>query len=459
MDVRPIMPLAPAVSVGQGAPARVAERVPAATVDTAAILPLSPSDTDKLIRILEPPALPQQPSTLQDLLQGAASAAQRGDLGSALNQLAEFIKLDPNRADTLRGEPGLEQIRTQVDQLLMRLESIAGLDAQGALREAAKVLESWGQQPLPGWDMEPQALLTAANRLYDAGGYVNYLHAASLAQVVVEGADVPIALPPASIAALIDLALLRQFSPSDTDKVIRILEPPALPQQLSTLRDLLRLAVSAAQRGDVPGALKQLEDLVKLDPSRANTLRGEPGLERIRTQVDQLLMRLESMAGLDAQALLREAAKALETWGRRPLPGWDMEPQALLTAANRLYDAGGYVNQLYAASLAQVVIQGIRFPIAAIRTGTADPALKSAPASKFIHWLKALWVRAPLLIVLVSWFMLGLAAIGVAAMLHYFWPGQFPLSIIDSGFAMWGIGLLALIAFGFYMRVRHVRFR
>ena len=55
--------------------------------------------------------------------------------------------------------------------------------------------------------------------------------------------------------------------------------------------------------------------------------------------------------------------------------------------------------------------------------------------------------------------MLGLAAMGAAALLHYFWPEQFPLSIIDNGFAVWGIGLLALIAFGFYVRVRHVRFR
>ena len=220
------MPPSPAVRVGQDAPTRVGDRILAATVDTAAILALSPSDTDKLIRILEPPALPQQPSTSQDLLQGAASAAQRGDVGSALNQLAEFIKLDPNRAATLRGEPALEQIRTQVEQLLMRLESMAGLDAQAALRGAAKVLESWGQQPLPGWDMEPQTLLAAANRLYDAGGYVNYLHAASLAQVVVEGADIPIALPSASIAALINLALSLRFSPSDTDKLIRILDPP-----------------------------------------------------------------------------------------------------------------------------------------------------------------------------------------------------------------------------------------
>ena len=170
-------------------------------------------------------------------------------------------------------------------------------------------------------------------------------------------------------------------------------------------------------------------------------------------------MRLESMAGLDAQTRLGEAAKVLESWGRQPLPGWDTAPETLLTAANRLYDAGGYVNQLYAASLAQVVIQGARFPIAANRAGPADSALKSSPASKFGHRLKALWVRAPLLILLASWFMLGLGAIGVAALLHYFWPEQFPPTIIDSGFALWGIGFLAFIAFGFYVRVRHVRFR
>jgi hypothetical protein len=43
--------------------------------------------------------------------------------------------------------------------------------------------------------------------------------------------------------------------------------------------------------------------------------------------------------------------------------------------------------------------------------------------------------------------------------LHFVWPADYPSSFIDSGFAIWGLGFLALIAFGFYVRVRRVRFR
>ena len=277
----------------------------------------------------------------------------------------------------------------------------------------------------------------------------------------VEGVPIRIVTPDSArtLAATMDTVAVLQLSPSDTSNLIRILEPLTLPQQPSMLADLLRGAVSAAQRGDLVGALQQLENFVQLDPNRASTLRMEPSLEQIRAQVDQLLMRLESTAGLDAQARLAEAAKALETWGRHPLPGWDVAPQMLLTVADRLYDAGDYVHYLYAASLAQVVIDGAGVPRATIRTGPADSPLEPAPASKFSHRLKALWVRAPLLILLVSWFVLGLAAMALAAILHYFWPGQFPQAIGDSGFALWGIGFVALVAFGFLMRVRHVRFR
>ncbi len=261
------------------------------------------------------------------------------------------------------------------------------------------------------------------------------------------------------LAATMDSVAMLQLSPTDTGNLIRILQPPALPQEPSTLADLLGRAVSTAQRGDLADALKQLEDLIRLDPSLANTLSTESGLEQLSAQVHQMLLRLESLAGLDAHARLAEASKALASWGRQPLPGWDTAPQTLLAAANNLYDAGGYVNYLRAASLAQVVIEGARVPIATICTEPVDSLPTSATGSKFSQRLKALWVRAPLLILLVSWFMLGLAAMGVAAILQYFWPGQFPLSTIDSGFAAWDVGFLALIAFGFYMRVRHIRFR
>jgi hypothetical protein len=298
----------------------------------------------------------------------------------------------------------------------------------------------------------------APSPLSDAAGNVNSLRAGALAGVSIEGARLPVeSLAP--YAAILDSAVLLQLSESDAGKLVRILEPPALPQQLSALQGLLRVAISAAQNGDSDGALKQLADFVRLDPNRAHTLRAEPGLEPIRAHVDQLLFRLESMAGMDAQGRLADAAKALESWGRQPLPGWDAAPQTVLAAASRLSDAGGYVNCLYAASLAQVVIEGARFPIAATRMRPADSPPKSVPVSTLGRRLKALWAHVPLLILLILWFVLGLAAIGVAAILHFFWPGQYPASIIDSGFALWGIGFLALVIFGFYMRVRRVRFR
>ena len=255
------------------------------------------------------------------------------------------------------------------------------------------------------------------------------------------------------------LASSLRFSPSDTAKLIRILEPPGLPQETSELRDLLRSAISAAQKGDPGGALKHLEQLVRVDPNRANTLRSEPGLEPIRAQVDQLLTRMESNAKTHAQAQLADAAKVLESWGRQALPGWDAAPQTMLAAAFHLSDTGGYANCIYAASLARVVIEGARFPIAAHGTRPAGPPRKSHRAAMFGSRLKALWARAPLLILLVSWFAFGLAAIGVAAILHNFWPVEYPSSTIDTGFAIWGIGLLALIAFGFYARVRRARSR
>ena len=45
-------------------------------MDSVAMLQLSPTDIGNLIRVLEPPAQPQQPSMSADLLGGAVSAAR-----------------------------------------------------------------------------------------------------------------------------------------------------------------------------------------------------------------------------------------------------------------------------------------------------------------------------------------------------------------------------------------------
>ena len=260
--------------------------------------------------------------------------------------------------------------------------------------------------------------------------------------------------------AAADFAVLSQLSQSDLSNLIRILEQPALPQarQAAPAQNLLQNAAAAAQAGDVDRALQHLAEFVKVEPLRADSLRTEPSLEQMRREVEQLLVRVEAVGRLDAQGRIADAARIIEQRGLQPLPGWDAAPQVMLSMANRLYDSGGYVNYVQAASLAQVVIDGVRTPESIARTRAAKQRTKPAVPRSW-HRLKALWVRAPLLILLVTWFAVGLAAVGVVSVLHYFWPAQYPLSNIEDGFALWGIGFLALVGVGFYLRVRRVRFR
>jgi hypothetical protein len=39
-----------------------------------------------------------------------------------------------------------------------------------------------------------------------------------------------------------------------------------------------------------------------------------------------------------------------------------------------------------------------------------------------------------------------------------YWPGVLSSALVAGGFDLWGLGFLVLVAIGFYMRVRNVRF-
>ncbi|MGH9653879.1 MAG: hypothetical protein ACRD6B_10510 [Bryobacteraceae bacterium] len=58
--------------------------------------------------------------------------------------------------------------------------------------------------------------------------------------------------------------------------------------------------------------------------------------------------------------------------------------------------------------------------------------------------IRKLWLRAPLLVLLLSWLVAGLIAAAVV-----------PLNAV---FELWGLGFLALVGLGFYTRVRNIRF-
>jgi len=49
-------------------------------------------------------------------------------------------------------------------------------------------------------------------------------------------------------------------------------------------------------------------------------------------------------------------------------------------------------------------------------------------------------------------------AAGLASLVQRkLWPDAWPSWFVDTGFSVWALGFLALVLFGFYMRVRNVR--
>ena len=277
----------------------------------------------------------------------------------------------------------------------------------------------------------------------------------------------------APLAAAIDAAVFGELSAPDIAKLIGILEFPQLPENAVQADTLVRAAVSAAAEGAITRALGDLTQALKLDPLRAETLRAEPGLESIRPQIDQFLSRFMAVARLDAEGRLSRAAQLLEALGAEKLADWDARPETLILIANRLLDSGGHANYLRTADLSQAFIDAasrglpaitnvpVPFPVAAEpvkKDGVPRRAIwrvfgavrKQAPSRT-----RALWRRAPLLILLLAWLALGTVAGLVFALTREFWPP----SLIDGAFKAWGLGFLVLVIIGFYARIRNVRLR
>jgi len=271
--------------------------------------------------------------------------------------------------------------------------------------------------------------------------------------------------------------LLNDLSVGDIAKLIDLIAGSLPVQDTARLQNLVQTFLSAAAEINVTPALNALSDIVALDPSYPEILRANPVIEPIRASVDQFLDRQTTLAKMDAEGRLGQAAQQVGTSAPEKLAGWDMRPATMLAVANRMFDAGGLPNYLRAAELAQVVINaslwvpglvGVPAEASELRRmkvrdaamlpgGAAREAMRRA-ASLMRGSLRTLWLRAPLLILLLAWLLLGIAG-GLASMLWRqisveTWPGA--LSAV--AFNVWGTGFLALVALGFYAGVRKVRF-
>ncbi len=72
--------------------------------------------------------------------------------------------------------------------------------------------------------------------------------------------------------------------------------------------------------------------------------------------------------------------------------------------------------------------------------------------------VNALWVRAPLLILLLAWFAIGLAGGTACLLLGNLYSRELLTAITAAASEIWGLGFLALVGLGFYLRIRNVRF-
>jgi hypothetical protein len=260
-------------------------------------------------------------------------------------------------------------------------------------------------------------------------------------------------------------AILRELSEPKVVRFLEILELPPTPEIAARLGDLIRASVSAAAEGNVELALAKLAEFAALNPRFAETLETEPGLASIRVEVGRLLFQLASTAQLNAEIRLGEATHFFHTAGSGELPGQEIKPEIAILIAGRFLEAGGYANSMRSTEVSQMLINQYGWAPVAVPLPIADPRsifIRSAHVrvglrNQWMSRIKQLWLRAPLLILLLVWFAVGFLGGSVFALLRKYWPQTRLESLGAGGFEVWAVGFLALIAYGFYARVRNIR--
>jgi hypothetical protein len=273
---------------------------------------------------------------------------------------------------------------------------------------------------------------------------------------------------------------LQELSEAEMTTLLNMIERPESPQQAGRLDDLLRAAVAATAEGDHNLAMGSLAEFALMSPRRAETLGSLPSLSSMRGPIEQLVRRLNVTAKGEAEAQLARAVKLMGSVDAKELVVREFRAENLILMAGRLLDAGGYANFVWSAELSQLVVDPRLWAANAVplprqvNDADADDRRPAAGNGIFVAisgaigrvraglQLKSrtlrLWSRAPLLVLLLAWFAVGLAGGLFSALVRNYWPGVLSASDVDDSFVLWALGFLALVVVGFYVRVRNVRF-
>lgn len=271
--------------------------------------------------------------------------------------------------------------------------------------------------------------------------------------------------------------LLTELSAADVAKLIDLIGSSLPAQDTSRLQNLVQTFLLAAAENNVAPAMNALSKIIEIDPSHPEILRANPVIEPIRASVEQFLDRNTALAKMDAEGRLEQAGQSVASSAADRLAGWDMRPAAMLTIANRMFDAGGLPNYMHAAQLSQVVIDGsalgslwvpgmVGVPAETMELSRRRASGALNPAAGFVSesmrrtlavmraTLRNLWSRAPLLVLLVGWLLVGIMGGLVSMLWRQAWVETWPAYLSSLAFDVWGLGFLVLVGFGFYASVR-----
>jgi hypothetical protein len=254
---------------------------------------------------------------------------------------------------------------------------------------------------------------------------------------------------------------LQDIAGPQISQLLNLVEQTREAQDPRVLDAMLRKAVVAVHSHNLPGAFTAITELVTLNPERgAQIVNDSAALAPVRSEVKDLLHRLTLTARLQAEQTLSAATLAVETAPQRGGHAHGLHPQDILALARHFFDSGQHINYVRAAELAQMVLAYYPVPVAGVRSagrsnllnealdslsGAFKPAARTRPPHA-LHRLKALWRRAPLLILLAGWLSIGL--IGAFISLLAGSASQAPVEI-------WATGFLVLVGFQFIVTVRN----
>jgi hypothetical protein len=291
----------------------------------------------------------------------------------------------------------------------------------------------------------------------------------------------PAITPPQAILGV--SAVIRELAVADLLKLAQIMQPTTPPERVMRVDQLIKETIGAIREERIEWAVGRFIEAATTDPTRVDELQARPEFEAIRGSVDNLMVRLSDVAKMDAETKLSSVEQTLENAGWPKLPNWETAPQTLVQIGHRLLEAGGYANYVRTAELATTLQAAywnstvIEAPVpldapATVKKEDGDMRRKGATGQAAFAlagqtWdlvreglspgVAALWQRAPLLVLLGGWFLLGLAGGLFAFVARHIWPDSWFIAASDFGFRLWGLGFLAFVGFGFWARVRKPR--